>query len=104
MAFLFFVCATIPPESEIIISSLDNNLKGDGFSLSNCIGNLIGNFPALYIFSLFSDFFNNDVENDYRHYRYAWTASMCFNFLGVFFIIMAIGIYRFKIKGYLSRD
>lgn len=101
--FLFFVCATIPPESGIIISSLDNNLKGDGFSLSNCIGNLIGNFPAPYIFSLFADFFNNENENDYTHYRYAWSVSMCFNFLGVFFIIMA-GIYRFKIKGDLARD
>ena len=98
--FLFFICGTISPESGIIISSLDSSLRGDGFSLCNCILNLIGNFPASYVFSLLLDFFEEKV-GEYKNYRYAWGFSMSYNFIGLLFIIIA-GIYRFKIKGDLK--
>ena len=104
--FLFFTCAAIPPESGIIISSLENNLRGDGFALTNSINNLIGNFPASYAFSLISDLFEkkiSDENENYRHYRYAWCITLGYNFVGVIFIITA-GIHRFKIKGDLSKD
>ena len=104
--YLFFTCAAIPAESGIIISSLENNLRGDGFSLTNCINNLMGNFPASYFFSLVSDLFEKkitDENKNYRHYRYAWCISMGYNFIGLIFIIIA-AIYRFKIKGDLSTD
>ena len=98
--FLFFICGTISPESGIIISSLDSNLRGDGFSLSNCILNLIGNFPAAYVFSLLLDFFEDKV-GEYKNYRYAWAFCMSYNIIGLLFIIIA-AIYRFKIKGDLN--
>ena len=105
--FLFLICATIPPESGIIISSLDNNLRGDGFALCNCILNLIGNFPASYVFSLLSDIFESSLEQkdkeEFKHYRIAWSISMGYNFVGLLFLIIA-GIYRFRIKGDLSND
>ena len=69
--FLFFICGTISPESGIIISSLESSLRGDGFSLCNCILNLIGNFPASYVFSLLLDFFEDKV-GEYKNYKYAW--------------------------------
>ena len=104
--FLFFTCAAIPAETGIIISSLENNLRGDGFALTNCINNLMGNFPASYFFSLVSDLFEKkitDENKNYKHYRYAWCISMGYNFIGLILIIIA-GIYRFKIKGDLSKD
>ena len=107
LLFLFSICSTIPPESGIIISSLDNSLKGDGFSLSGGICNLIGNFPAAYIFSLFSDWFKgphkDPNDKDTSHYRKAWLLSMCFNFLGVIFVVVA-GMFRFRIPGDLNKD
>lgn len=106
-SYLFFICASIPPESGIIISSLENNLRGDGFALSNCLLNLIGNFPASYAFSILSDLFDKNIskesKGEFNHYRYAWIISMLYNIIGFFFIFMA-GIYRFKIKGDLAEE
>ena len=104
--FLFFTCASMPAQSGLIISSLENNLRGDGNALANCINNLFGNFPSSYFFSLVADLYEKkitDENKNYRHYRYAWCISMGYNFVGVIFIIIA-GIYRFKIKGDLSND
>ena len=102
--FLFLICATIPPESGIIISSLENNLRGDGFALCNCLLNLIGNFPAAYVYSIISDIlynhFNKSVEDSLK---YAMLISMGYNFVGFIFIIIA-GIFRFQIRGDLSKD
>ena len=105
--YLFFLCAAIPPESGIIIASLENNLRGDGFALSNSILNLIGSFPSSYAFGALLDVFKNkmskeDVDN-YKHYVYTMLTCMGLNFAGVIFIIIAC-IYRFKIKGDLSTN
>ena len=102
--YLLFLCAAMPPESGIIISSLENNLRGDGFALCNCILNLLGSFPAAYVFSIFADIFRKRLsDNDPDQYRYAWIISMLYNVVGLLFIIIA-GIYRFKIKGDLSKE
>ena len=106
-SYLFLICATIPPESGIIISSLRSKLSGDGFALSNSILNLFGSFPASYIFSILSDLFQKKLAQEkiekYEQYRYAWMISMGYNFIGLLFIIIA-GIFRFKIKGDLSNE
>ena len=106
-SYLFLICASIPPESGIIISSLSSRLSGDGFALSNSILNLFGSFPASSVFSILSDLFEKKLEQEkiekYEQYRYAWMISMGYNFIGLLFIIIA-GIFRFKIKGDLSKD
>ena len=105
-SYLLFLCAAMPPESGIIISSLENNLRGDGFALSNCLLNLLGSFPSSYVFSIISDIFNQNLSKEkvdqYEYYRYAWMISMLYNLIGLLFIIIA-GISRFKIKGDLSK-
>lgn len=106
-SYLFFLCAAVPPESGIIIASLENHLRGDGFALSNSILNLLGSFPPSYIFGALSDFFKNKISeeetNNYSHYVYSWMLCMAYNYVGVILIIIA-GIFRFKIKGDLSSN
>lgn len=99
--YLFGIGAVIPPISGIIISCLEPNLRGDGFSFCNCFNNLIGSFPASYVFSLIVDGFGEEPEED--KYRYSWMIIMCYNFLGLLYVIIA-GIFRFRIKGDLSDD
>ena len=102
--FLFLICATIPPESGIIISSLENNLRGDGFALCNCLLNLIGNFPASYAYSILSDLLKDKFKKDEKESLiYALVISMGYNFIGFIFIVIA-GIFRFMIRGDLSKD
>ena len=106
-SYLFFLCAAVPPESGIIIASLENNLRGDGFALSNSLLNLLGSFPPSYIFGALSDFFKNKISeeeaNNYSHYVYSWMLCMAYNYVGVILIIIA-GIFRFRIKGDLSSN
>jgi MFS family permease len=106
-SYLFFLCAPISPESGIIISSLDNHLRGDGFALSNSLLNLLGSFPSSYVFGSLSDLYKSklskeDVENN-KHFVYAWTTCMAYNYVGVILIIIA-GVFRFKIKGDLTSN
>ena len=105
--YLLVICAAMPPESGIIISSLEKNLRGDGFALSNCLLNLLGSFPPSYAFSIISDSIydnlNDEDRENFEHYRYAWIITMLYNFVGLLFIIFA-GISRFKIQGDLSKE
>ena len=98
--YLFAIGATIPPISGIIISCLDNNLRGDGFSVCNFILNLFGSFPSSYVYSLLADLFSKGA-NDTDKYRKAWGVSMAYNFFGLLLVIIG-GIFRYKIKGDLS--
>ena len=106
-SYLFFLCAAIPPESGIIIASLENSLRGDGFSLSNSLMNLLGSFPPSYVYGALSDLFKSQLNeediNNYQHYIYSWMICMIYNYVGVILIIIA-GIFRFKIKGDLSSN
>ena len=106
--YLFAIGGVIPPISGIIISCLDNNLRGDGFSFTNLLTNLLGNFPSSYIYSLLVDFFSPESDKGKKEeeqttdkYRYAWMITMAYNFVGLLFVIIA-GIFRFKIPGDLS--
>ena len=104
-SYLFFICAAVPPESGIIIASLENNLRGDGFALSNSLLNLLGSFPPSYIYGALSDLIKRKISeeevNNYTHYVYSWMFCMAYNYVGVIFILIA-GIFRFRIKGDLS--
>ena len=105
--YLFFLCAAIPPESGIIISSLEKTLRGDGFALSNSILNLIGSFPSSYAFGALLDLYERklskeDVQNN-KHYINTMITCMAFNFIGVIFIGVAC-YFRFKINGDLDTD
>ena len=61
--------AIIPPLSGIIISSSDNSLRGDGFSICSHLSNLLGNFPSSFVYSLLVDSFeSNNSANNYRMY------------------------------------
>ena len=97
--YLFSIGASIPPISGIIISCLDNNLRGDGFSFCNLIINLIGSFPSSYAYSLLADAFQYKGEES--KLQYAWMFSMGYNFVGLIFIIIG-GLFRFRIDGDLS--
>ena len=101
--YLFFIGASIPPESGIIISCLENRLRGDGFSLCNFILNLVGSFPSSYVYSIICDLFKKENEeiDEPDKYRYAWMISMLYNFIGLLFILLS-GIFRCKIPGDLS--
>lgn len=96
--YLFAIGASIPPISGIIISCLDNNLRGDGFSFCNLILNLLGSFPSSYVYSLLTDAFSDKGDDQYK---YAWMISMAYNFVGLLFAIIG-GLFRFRIKGDLS--
>ena len=106
--YLFAIGGIIPPISGIIISCLDNNLRGDGFSLCNFLTNLLGNFPSSYVYSLLVDAFAPDDDKGKEEkdqsvdkYRYAWMITMGYNFVGLLFVIIG-GIFRFRIEGDLS--
>ena len=106
--YLFAIGGVIPPISGIIISCLDNNLRGDGFSLCNLLTNLLGNFPSSYVYSLLVDAYAPDSDKGKKEedqsvdkYRYAWMITMGYNFVGLLFVIIA-GIFRFRIEGDLS--
>ena len=99
--YLFGIGAVIPPISGIIISCIDKNLRGDGFSICNLFNNLIGSFPSSYVFSLLVDGFEKEPEED--RYRYAWMITMSYNFIGLFYVLIA-GIFRYRIKGDLSEN
>ena len=105
--YLFFFLFSIPPESGIIISSLEKKLKGDGFALSNSILNLLGSFPSSYVFGALLDLYEKklskeDVKN-YKHYIYTMITCMAYNFIGVVFIGIAC-CFRMKIKGDLDTE
>ena len=100
--YLFAIGGVIPPLSGIIISCLDNKMRGDGFSFCNFLNNLLGNFPSSYIYSLLVDAFDKN-DNSTDKYRYAWMITMSYNFVGLLFVVIG-GIFRFKIKGDLSED
>ena len=100
-SYLFAIGASIPPISGIIISCLENNLRGDGFSFCNLIINLIGSFPSSYVYSLLADAFKSKGEQ--AKLQYAWMFSMGYNFVGLIFVIIS-GIFRYAIKGDLSEN
>lgn len=99
LIYLFTVGAIIPPEAGITIASLENELRGDGYSLCNLLLNLIGNFPAPYAFSLILEWVRKAGEEDEKKkYEKTWLISMLYNFVGV--LAISVSTYkRLKIEG-----
>ncbi len=90
--YFFFIGAIIPAASGIIIVSLPENLRGDGFSITNILLNLLGNFPASFAYSFLLDTFNKKIKDDNGH-RPAMKTIMYYNFVGLFCIFISM-IYK----------
>lgn len=84
--FFFFIGAIIPIETGIIISSIPENVRGDGFSVMNFMLNLLGNLPAPLIYGFIKDRLKSQLA--------PMLISMCYNFTGLVFIIIA-SFFRF---------
>ena len=82
--YFFFSGATTPLETGIVISSLPERLRGDGFSVMNFILNLIGNLPASSVYGLI-------YQNTKRtHNTYAMFFTMSYNVVGLIFVILGM--------------
>ena len=98
LVYLFTIGAVIPPEAGITIASLENKLRGDGYSLCNLLLNLIGSFPAPFVFSLVLEFIQKKYKEVTKNYPISWTIVMCYNFIGILAIIIST-CKRFNIEG-----
>ena len=82
--YFFFSGATTPLETGIVISSLPERLRGDGFSVMNFILNLIGNLPASSVYGLI---YQNTKST---HNTYAMFFTMSYNVVGLIFVILGM--------------
>ena len=87
--YFFFSGATTPLETGIVISSLPERLRGDGFSVMNFILNLIGNLPASSVYGLIYQ------STEHTHNTYAMFFTMSYNVIGLLFVILGM-VYRLK--------
>ena len=87
--YFFFSGATTPLETGIVISSLPERLRGDGFSVMNFILNLIGNLPASSVYGLI---YQNTKST---HNTYAMFFTMSYNVVGLIFVILGM-VFRLK--------
>lgn len=90
--YFFFIGAIIPAGSSIIIVSLPENLRGNGFSIINILLNLLGNFPVSFAYSFLLDIFNKKIKDDNGH-RPAMKTIMYYNLVGLFCIFISM-IYK----------
>ena len=91
--YFFFIGAIIPATSGIIIVSLPEYLRGDGFSITNILLNLLGNFPASFAYSFLLDYFTVDPNNIKEAHRSSMKNIMYYNFVGLFCILISM-IFR----------
>ena len=82
--YFFFSGATTPLETGIVISSLPERLRGDGFSVMNFILNLIGNLPASSVYGLIYE------NTKSTHNTYAMFFTMSYNVVGLIFVILGM--------------
>lgn len=82
--YFFFSGATTPLETGIVISSLPERLRGDGFSVMNFILNLIGNLPASSVYGLIYE------NTEHTHNTYAMFFTMSYNVVGLIFVILGM--------------
>ena len=98
--FYLFLGGMIPPEAGIIIASLDKELKGDGFTVTNFICNLIGAVPSPFAFPFFKDVvFKNDEK---KQWPKAMFVCMLINCLNTVFIVVATG-FRMRLPDDLDQ-
>ena len=94
--YFFFIGAIIPATSGIIIASLPENLRGDGFSITNILLNLLGNFPASFAYSFLLDIFIKENKGDKSlGHQSAMKSIMYYNFIGLISIIVSM-IFRLR--------
>ena len=104
--YLFFLCAMIPPEAGIILASLSLEHKGDGYTITNFLLNLIGNTPCTFVYPFFKDYVYkkyNNVEKNGKNWPKAMNACMIYNFVGLFFILIST-FFRMKMPEDLSQS
>ena len=96
--YYFSLGAMLPSESGIILDSLSEKLKGDGFTITNFLLNLLGNCPSPFIFPLIKEkIFKND--NDKDKWSHTLTFTMTYNLVGTICVCLG-AFYRYKIKYY----
>jgi MFS family permease len=102
--YFFFIGAIIPATSGIIIVSLPENLRGDGFSITNILLNLLGNFPASFAYSFLLDIFikKNNGDKSLGH-QDAMKYIMFYNFVGLISIVISM-IFRLNQQDEESKD
>ena len=97
--FYLFLGGMIPPEAGIIIASLDKDLRGDGFTVTNFICNLIGSVPSPFAFPFFKDVVFKDEE---KKWPKAMFVCMLINCLNTVFIVVAT-IFRMRLPDDLEQ-
>ena len=90
----------IPPEAGIIIASLPKELKGDGFTVTNFICNLIGSVPSPFAFPFFKDVV---FKNDEKQWPKAMFVCMVINCLNTVFIVVAT-VFRIRLSEDLDKS
>lgn len=88
-AVLFFGGAVIPNVQGIMISSLDNELRAAGNSVSNILQNLLGFLPAPFVYGII---FQSTKDTNPKC---AMMITLMYSLVGVGFISAAM-YYRFK--------
>ena len=104
--YLFFLCAMIPPEAGIILASLPLEHKGDGYTVTNFLLNLIGNTPCTFAYPFFKDYVYekyNKQEKNGKNWPKAMNACMIYNFVGLGFILIST-FFRMKMPEDLSQS
>lgn len=86
--FFFFSTAVIPLETGLILSSVDEELKGDVFSVTNSILNIVGNIPPTYVYGLI------DKEYGERFPKLALFFSFVVRCLSLLFLVPG-AIYKY---------
>ena len=99
--YLFCLAAITPLQGGLIIASLPQELKGNGYSINMFFLNAIGSFPSSYVFGLVCDFISDNYDSSDMKYRTTMRIVMYYNFVGLLLISIA-AFFRFKIKGDLK--
>ena len=99
--YLFCLAAITPLQGGVIIASLPQELKGNGYSINMFFLNAIGSFPSSYVFGLVCDFIRDHFDESNMRYRITMRIIMYYNFVGLLLVILA-AIFRFRIKGDLG--
>lgn len=94
-AILFLGGAIIPNIQGVMISSLDNNLRAAGNSVSNILQNLLGFLPAPFAYGLIYD--NTKETNP----RLAMTITLWYSSAGIFFLVL---VYIFRIRIFKAKE
>ena len=98
--FYLFLGGMTLPESGIIIASLPKELKGDGYTVTNFICNLLGSVPSPFVYPFFKDIV---FKNDEKQWPKAMFVCMLINCLNTVFIIVAT-VFRVRLPEDLDKN